>query len=230
MIRIAITGLVGAVVLFAWDLLAWQVLGLQRAILKPVPNEQAVVEALGPEGEVGGFYFTSSHNGSGNQRAADDRNRAGQPSAEELTLEHLKQWQYTGLLMRGEAPADIGRVAANGFMVYLVTALIAAFLLGEAVASADRNAPLSRYRYRLLFVMGLGIFAGFVTDLPYWIWLGFPTPYSWFMVAYRAAAWLLVGIFLAALITPATSSLLELASTPDDAPKERSKRPAKNET
>ena len=89
----------------------------------------------------------------------------------------------------------------KGFGLYFAGAFLAACLLSAAAVG------IRRYAGRVIFVLTIGLMVGILSDLSYWNWAGFPMEYIAPMVLDHAAGWLIVGIFMAAIIRKKTVEL-----------------------
>jgi hypothetical protein len=48
----------------------------------------------------------------------------------------------------------------------------------------------------------MGIFASFVTNVPFWNWYGFPRDFTAAQIVEHVVGWFLAGIVLAAIVRP----------------------------
>ena len=187
--KVLIGGIVGGVVLFIWSALVWTVVPLHKPSLHNIPNEEAVIGALKANmGEKGLYVFP----------AMPDMG-AGQTSADAYT-QKMKQGPVGVIVFDPQGMDSMmpGQFIV-GFLLDLVAALLAAWLLSRSTALA------SPYVSRVMFCGVLGIFASFISFLPGWNWMGYPMDYTTAMVADTILGWLITGLVIAAIVkAPAT--------------------------
>lgn len=153
--RIAIAGLLGAIVMFVWSTIAHIATPLGTAGISQLPDESRVLSAM--EGGISrdGLYLFPWVD----MKAPD----AMQKSAA------LMKAHGSGFLIYhppGHGVIDMGPPMAEEFAKQLVIALIAAWLVSiSAVAGFGR---------RVLFVSAIGVAMAMTTNLSYLIWYGFP--------------------------------------------------------
>lgn len=88
-----------------------------------------------------------------------------------------------------EGSGDMGHKMLMAFVEDVLAALLAAWLLALA--------GMRSFVKRLLFVAGLGLFAGLATRVPDYIWWGFSSEFTIVGVADLVIAWSLAGLVLA---------------------------------
>ncbi len=188
--QLLLGALAGAVILFVWGFLAWAVLPLHKASFRPVPNEDAVVSALGGNIGTGGVYYfpgipEETANTSAEQRKANMD-----------AYVHKHQAGPIGVVMfhpGGADPMMVGQFI-GGFIIYLIAAFIASWFLSRSTAAG------STYIARVAFCGTLGVFVSFAAHLPAMNWTYFPMDYTTAMVADALIGWLLAGLALAAIV------------------------------
>ncbi|MFI5236498.1 MAG: hypothetical protein ACHQLA_01010, partial [Ignavibacteriales bacterium] len=84
----------------------------------------------------------------------------------------------------------------KGFILNFINAFIAATLLFMTLAQNPS------FRRRVIFVMMLGVFAGFMYPFAEWNWLHFPLGYTLVNVADGILSWFFAGLVLAWKIKP----------------------------
>lgn len=186
--RTLLGALAAAVVMFIWGTLSHMFLGLGEVGVREIPNEAAVLAAMNGNMQAPGFYYFPGmgkpHNQvtDADQKAWEEKYRAG----------------GHGVLIYTPAGKAFSIPAAMGtqFLTCLLAALIAAFLLSNAVGS------LGSFLGRTLFVGALGLFSSFDILFPYWNWYDFPTNYILASAADRVIGWTLAGAALAFILKP----------------------------
>lgn len=175
--RILLAGILGGLALFLWGGLAHTVLGLGSVGIQNLPQQQPVMDALKASAPPSGFYLFPPVNAAG--RVAPEK--VGGPY---------------GMMMYHSAGAGggMGAQLANEFILNIVLALLAAFLLSLA-------SGLTGYLSRVGFVTLLGLTVGLMLNVEYWNWYGFPLSYTLATIAIVVMGFLLVGLIAAAIVT-----------------------------
>ncbi|MHC4989395.1 MAG: hypothetical protein ACYTGC_00300, partial [Planctomycetota bacterium] len=149
--RIVIAGVLGAVILLVWGFVSWTVLPWQHKRGGALPNEAAVVSALRSGVSERGVYFVP---GMPRKRLTETQHEQAEESWEERHREGpLAMVVYNP---KGRNPMD-PRIFMSGALINFLAVVIACLLL--------MNTSLHGYLGRVMFVTGLGIFAGTVSDL-----------------------------------------------------------------
>lgn len=191
MLRVVVGGLVAGVIVFAWGNISWMQLNWHNETLHPVPNEQAIVAALGQADLATGVYHlpTCPEGAAPGTAAWDDftgRYRRG-PIA---TIFYTRE---------GQEPMS-PRVFAGGLAINVLAGLIVATMMSYVAAG---GAPYIRRAN----VGGMsGLFAALVGHLASWNWMAFPLPYTVVMMADLVIGWSLAGLAMALVIRPPAGS------------------------
>jgi hypothetical protein len=181
--KMILGGVVGGLVLFIWGYMAWMVLPLHDASVRPLPAEDAVIAALQSNVPEKGVYMFP-----GMAKGASD-----------ASMETWKQKVQRGPIgtvifdPRGADPMMTDRMAP-GFLICLLSALLAAWFLSRSTAVA------SSYVARVAFCGMLGIFLSLSTYLMMWNWMWYPLDYTTAMIADAIIGWLLTGAVIAAFV------------------------------
>ena len=171
--RILLPGILGFVVLAFWTFVMNGLFGFNaRLTMNPPPDEVAVYEMLKERIVDGGVYIS-------NPQVDPD---VGFPFDEPVF-----SIQYSGF---GHEAA--GRMQLVHLAVGLVSMLLAATLLSLTSARVQ-----SRYAYRVLFVMGLGVLLALFGDVPRMGIGGQPIATALLFAGNRIVLWTLVGLVMA---------------------------------
>jgi hypothetical protein len=187
--NILIGGVVGGIILFFWGWLAWTVLPLHNASMRPIENEDRVTEVLATNlGTHGVYTFPAMP-------------QDPDVSAEEQQLamdEWAKKYQRgpVGMVIYNPRGADpmMPSQMATGFVIDLIAALIAAWLLSRSTAE---NAS---FLARVAYCGTLGVLVSLSSHLMSWNWLDFPLDYTSAMVTDVVVSWILAGLGIAAFV------------------------------
>jgi hypothetical protein len=191
--RILIAGVVAGLVAFGWGFVSHAMLGLADSVLKPMPNESAVLGTLAENVKTQGMYMFPDAGMSAGMKGSKDQQKAAME-----TWQKAYVVQPHGLLVISPAngPLKMGPLMGFQLAIEIVCGLIAAALLAAAAAS------LPAYFTRVAFVSALGLFAAVGIDGSYWNWYGFTAEYLRASVLDAVIGWTLAGLALAAIIKP----------------------------
>ena len=187
--NIIIGGIVGGITLFFWGWMAWTVLPLHTASVRPIENEDRVVEVLSSNlGAHGVYSFPSMP-------------REEDVSAEEQQLatdEWAKKYQRgpIGMIIydpHGNDPYMTGQML-SGFGINLLSAMLAVWLLSRSTAFSGS------FIARVAYCGVLGVLISIFSHLTNWNWLGFPLDYTTAMMTDTVIGWVLAGIGIAAIV------------------------------
>jgi hypothetical protein len=188
--HILLGGLAGGVILFVWGFLAWTVLPLHNASLRPIENEDRVTEVLSTNIGAHGVYKFPANPAEDEELSAEEQQLA--------TDEWMKKMQHgpTGMIIydpHGTDPMMSGQML-SGFIINLVSALFTAWLLSRSTALTGS------FLSRVAYCGVLGILISVSSHLMNWNWLGFPLDYTSAMVTDTVISWLLAGLGIAAIV------------------------------
>lgn len=180
--RVIAAGLLGGVIMFVWSFISHAILPFHGEALNTLPGEQMALDAQFAALQAGIYHYPGLPE-DGSWEQALERMRAG--PAITFMVVHPS----------GREPFPM-RNFVIGFASQCVAAFVAALLLACAV---DR---LRGYRQRVLFVVGVGVFAIFGHYIQAATWWGYTTEFFVLDVIDMIVAPLLSGLAIAALVTP----------------------------
>jgi hypothetical protein len=101
----------------------------------------------------------------------------------------------TGILIYKPGGEDLnfGKLLAIQFLIGLVAAFIAAWILGTTASATT-------YWTRVVIVVLIGIFAEIYVDFPYWNWYGFPMNYTLGHLFGGFLSWAVAGLAMAKIV------------------------------
>ena len=187
MVRVIVAVVLAACVQFGWGFTFYGVLGGMEHTASRAPDEAAVTEALKGALPESGTYFVPMCPGS---HASEEAMRAHEERAAQGPLVQIN-YRKEGFSM-----AQMPVVMGMGFGHTVLTVLLAAFLLRAALPS------LATYGARVLFVLGLGVFAAVATRLGDLVWFHYHWAFPAGQIAFCVVAWLLAGVVMGAIIRP----------------------------
>jgi hypothetical protein len=191
MLRILLATVLGAVVIFVWNMAAWMLpVPIHEGTLHYLKDEAAVKKALVDQNLDEGYYVIPG------MAEEDENTTAEQKQANwEACLEAHRQGPVVSIIYaHGQDPMS-PEIMAKGFGIDLAAALIAALLLSGATCCKN-------YFARVGFVLGLGVFAAIVSYVALWNWMKFPPDFILGMILDMVIGWTLVGLVMAAVIRP----------------------------
>ncbi len=186
MTRIIIAAVLGSIAMFIWTSLAHMALPLGEAGVKELPNESAVLEAMGKNiGSQSGLYVFPGF-GLGPNATPEQKSKAMEQMKENLAN------HPSGILMyhpAGARPLAIGRYLSVEFLTEFIEVLLALLLL--------RQTRLTTYGSRVGFIFMAGLLAAIATNVSYWNWYGFPGIYTASYIVTQLVGFLSAGLVAA---------------------------------
>lgn len=165
-----------ALILFLWGGLTLAVVPWHGAVLHGVRDEAAVLKTLKEQAVHTGVYC--------------------------IPIEHKNYTATSPFAMVIYRPKGLGMPAgaimAVSFLTYWLASIVAAFLL-------PKKEPWS-YARRVLFFVGLGIFASLTAHVANWTWNGYSSGYTFVAIFDLLVGWLLAGLFLARFLPAGVST------------------------
>ena len=182
--KVLLASLVGAVIFFVWGFIFWGMLGGFGTVTS-IPNEDQVAEAVkGNITEAGIYYYPAMDEG-GN---------------EEWQAKH----EVGPLFMISYHPEGANPMNAQmfmfGFIHFFVSALILCLILNSVLGN------LTTFSKRVVFIVGIGLFASVMLDFSQPIWWYSPWSFAFSSLFYNVVGWLLAGLAIAKLLKPQTEA------------------------
>ena len=183
MIRILLATIVGAVVLYIWNMAAWMFLPVHEGTIHNLTDEQAIKQELVKQNLKPGYYVVP-----------------GMPEkqTEEAFAACMKahrEGPVVSIIYANGAEMMSPQVMAGGFGIDVAACLIAALLLSGATCC-------KYYLQRVGFVMGMGLFAFLVSYLALLNWMYYPLDYTLGMFTDMVIGWTLAGLVMGLFIKP----------------------------
>ena len=173
--------------MFFWGFLYWAVIAMMISPWKAIPKEAdpnvlATLKAAFPEKGVYMYPWVDASSG----------DKTG--SAEEFETAR-EEGPFVQIVFdpAGVPASEMGKVMGMGFLHMLVSALLCSMLLTAAE-------PLCCYKYRVGFVVGLGLFASFWIGGANIVWWHHPISHTIFMAGYSIGTWVLAGLVIGAIV------------------------------
>ncbi len=194
-IRVLVSCILGAIVMFVWTFIAHMLLPLGETGVREISNEQSVLSAMQTTiGDASGLYIFPGL-GIGPNSTRDQKNEAMKHRNDQLAN------SPSGMIIYHRAGTlfDFGRTLTVEFCTELAEVILAVSLLVQASIAA--------FGCRVLFVTMVGIVAAIATNVPYWNWYGFPGNYTVAYMAIEVVGFFLVGIVAALVLGKRPASI-----------------------
>lgn len=191
--RILLASLLSGILLFVWGMLSWMVLPLHDGTVRPLPDAQAVVDALETQSLEEGLYAYPAF-----PEVSSETEPGMAAAMEAFEKKHRAGPLFSVIYRREGGPAMPPEMMLTGFLINVLSSFVAASLLSMAI----RNGARFTYFQRVRFVGLLGVFAAIVSFLALKNWMYFPTDFTRAMMLDLLLAWIIGGLVIAALIKP----------------------------
>jgi hypothetical protein len=177
MTRTIIASVVGAVILFIYQFLSWEVSPMHANSFKYVADQDAVMTALSQHLNEDGVYAMPMPPPGSDMKTHEDlmKKNVGKPTA--MIFYHSK--------MGGEMISTM----IFGFLINLISVLIVVLILNKLM--------LPGFGGRLMATMAFALFVVFQTDLMNLNWFHTPWHFISIEIADILLGWLITGIWLA---------------------------------
>jgi hypothetical protein len=179
--RLIIAGIVGGVVMFMWGAVSHVILPFERAGIKTIPNEEAVVSAMKTNITEPGFYFIPG------------MNMNNQTAEEEKAWTEKYKTGPTGILIYHPTGQD--PMSAKQLLIELgsniCAVLIGAFLISWIAPSFSKQVVAATL---------IGLTAWLSINISYWNWYRFPTSFVLLEGIDQIVSWFLAGLAVALVL------------------------------
>jgi hypothetical protein len=192
--RIFLTGVLGAIAMFAWTSIAHMALPLGEAGVQNTMNDDPLLSALkSTVNDKPGLYIYPSM-GLGPDATHAQRSEAMKAFEAKLEKNPSGFFIYHPA---GSRPMNMGKYLSIEFITELCEALLAVWLLAKT--------RIVTFGGRVGFVTAAGIMAGIATNVSYWNWWGFPGNYTAAYIFIQVVGFFLVGLVAAIMFRRVTA-------------------------
>jgi hypothetical protein len=192
--RIFLTGVLGAIAMFAWTSIAHMALPLGEAGVQNTMNDDPLLSALkSTVNDKPGLYIYPSM-GLGPDATHAQRSEAMKSFETKLEKNPSGFFIYHPA---GSRPMNMGKYLSIEFITELCEALLAVWLLAKT--------RIVTFGGRVGFVTAAGIMAGIATNVSYWNWWGFPGNYTAAYIFIQVVGFFLVGLVAAIMFRRVTA-------------------------
>lgn len=163
----------GAIVLFVWGMIAWEIIPWPGTPLRAFTNDEAVTQAIVANAPVSGNYLLP--------------NKGLTPEQQQKAIDKMAKGPIVFAAVRLEPFASMAKPLISQFLTQLLVAFLAALLLSQTTGLSYKS------RVTFLTVIGLIVFVGGHMDES--TWWSFSNAYM--LMQFGA---LVIGWFLASLV------------------------------
>ncbi len=188
--QILLSGLLGAVILFVWSFLAWTIIPIHTPTLRTIQNEDSVIAVMKKSMPEKGVYNFPAMPAVTPEMSKEEKDAVMKKMEDKALRGPVGMIVYDPQGAGFMTPAE----TATGFVLFFITAALAAWFLQRSTAAAGP------YLVRVVFCGMLGIFLSVAVYLSEWNWMGYPADYTVGLIMDAVIGWLLAGLGIAAII------------------------------
>ena len=188
MVRIAIAGLVGGIVMFVWGAVGHMFLGVGEFGIKNLPNEDAVVACMKSNIPEPGLYF------------APGMDMTRRPTDEEYAAWAAKYEAGPNVFLVYR-PTGTEAMSMHRFGIELLSNILAA-LVGAFMLSFVQPS----FFKRVIVATGIGLAAWLSVNVSYYDWYRFPANFVASELIEQGVGWALSGAAMALIVRGKTLS------------------------
>lgn len=182
MVRIAIAGIVGGIVMFVWGAVGHMFLGVGEFGVKSMPNEDAVVACMKSNIPDAGLYF------------APGMDMSKKPTDEEFAAWSAKYEAGPNVFLVYR-PTGAEAMSMHRFGIELLSNILAA-LVGAFMLSFVQPS----FFKRVVVATGIGIAAWLSINVSYYDWYRFPANFVASELIEQGVGWALSGAAMAMIV------------------------------
>ncbi|NNG27251.1 MAG: hypothetical protein HKM87_06970 [Ignavibacteriaceae bacterium] len=183
--KIIVPSLLAAAAVFIWTAISWMLLGWHEVDMKGITSTE-LAKQIQTELTEPGIYIYPGYSETGEALEMEEWNELRKAGP----MIHFMVYDPEG------AEWNMGESMIKSFIINFISAFIAAVLLMMTLA---QNPSFMR---RVIFVMLLGLFAGFVVHFMNWNWWNMATGFTIVNVIDVCVTWFIGGLILAWRIKP----------------------------
>ena len=184
---LALGGLLGGLVLFAWGMISWMVLPWHMMTLEKFTNEAAVAEVLTANATGAGVYLLPNPH-----KHAPGLTDEQKKAAEQDGHRRMMQGPFMFAAVSPEGGRPMGQALLTELCTQIVGAILATWLLLQAGGFS--------YMRKVGFIMTLALLAGVLMLIPVWNWWRFSPGYMAVGFGDLLIGWFLAGLVIAKIV------------------------------
>lgn len=190
--QLALGSILGAIVLFIWAFIAWEVIPWPGEPLRAFSNPDAMEQALKANAPVSGNYLIPNKVKRAPGMTDEQYNKAYDDLIAKMT-----QGPMMFASIRLEPMGSMTRYMGIGFLTTLVVALLASFLLAQTTGLS--------YKDRVLFITLIGVLIFIGGHADEWNWWSFSNAYMCMQMGAIVIGWLLASFVIAKFVRGKTA-------------------------
>lgn len=183
--RVILAAVVGAVIYYVWQMMAWMVLPIHGPTIAALPDENAVRALMTSQDLETGVYVIPYGEG---ESWADPES--------EFQQNHRAGPLFSIYYTKDGSDPMPPQLMLMGFLNDLAAAFVVSWMLLCATGCCKS------YFSRVLYVAGFGVFLALMAHMSYMIWMRFPQDYTMMFVVDVVVGWFLAGLGIAAIVKP----------------------------
>jgi hypothetical protein len=196
------SALLGGIIVFIWGIVSWMLLPWHMMTTHKFINEEQVATALKANAPQTGIYFLpscqiddSNNQGQNEQPSKEDQQQAKADLQKKMEDAKARMKRgpivFASVCLEGMDPAS-PKPFIGSLIIQIIAAFLASWLLMHTKAQP--------YMRHVGFVTVIGLFAGVVSALPSWNWMGFSVGWTIVSILDLVIGWFLAGLAIAKII------------------------------
>ena len=190
--RLVLGSLLGAIVLFIWAFIAWEVIPWPGEPLRAFTSPEAMEQAIKANVPVSGNYLVPNKVKRTPGMTDEQYKKAWDDAIEKMT-----QGPMMFAAIRMEPMASMSRYMGIGFLTNFIVALLASFLLAQTTGLS--------YKDRVLFITLIGVIIFIGGHVDEWNWWSFSNAYMCMQMGAIVIGWLLASFVIAKFVRGRTA-------------------------
>ena len=185
--QLALGSILGAIILFVWSTIAWEVIPWPGTPLRSFKNEDAVTQAIVANAAQSGNYLLP--NGDKSMTAEQEKQM----------IDKMAKGPIVFAAVRLEPFNSMAKPLVSQFLTQFVVALLATLLLLQTCGLS--------YKGRVLFVTAIGLLIFVGGHVDEWTWWSFSNAYMLMQFGALVIGWFLASLVISAFVRgkPATA-------------------------
>ena len=179
--QLALGSILGAIVLFVWSAIAWELIPWPGPPLRKFTNEDAVTQAIVANAPVSGNYLLPN------------AERSMTPDEQQKAIEKMKRGPIVFTSVRLEPFDSMAKPLVIQFLTQFVVALLGTFLLLQTCGLS--------YKSRVIFVTAIGVIIFVGGHVDEWTWWSFSNAYMLMQLGALAIGWFLASLVIAKFVS-----------------------------
>ena len=184
----ALGTILGAIILFVWSAIAWEVIPWPGEPLRNFTNEDAVAQAITANAPRSGVYLLPNM-----PRRTPGMTDQQYDAATKAMIDKMTRGPVVFTSVRLEPFNSMAKPLVIQFLTQLIVALLATFLLLQTSGLS--------YKGRVLFVTAIGVLIFVGGHVDEWNWWSFSNAYMLMQMGALIIGWFLASLVMAKFVT-----------------------------